>query len=529
MHKGNCGVILGMLLGSAAHATGCDTTYADYYKPLTEPTAGTAGTGTGGTGGMKPDCSGIPSTKNTIDECGVFAQADATGTAEDGTQAHPYKTLQKAIDNAGEKRVYACASAPFAEAATIAAGVELYGGFDCAKGWAWAPDKRSTLNGPADAVALTIEKGADGAKVEGFTITGASPSDMKGGRSSIAVAVDDVAADLVRCDVTASDAADGLDGQMPSGLAAKGADAALPDPTTMNACINPAAVTGGAPGMTSCDDGTTAGGLGGKGGITGTGSGDGQKGADGSPMDVTNGIGGAGESAAKCAPGIAGKDGDVGVAGAGGAALGALALSGIVTSENTDGESGTKAQGGGGGGGARSGTFCIAGAMTVDGPGASGGGGGAGGCGGKGGGGGKAGGSSIAIVSLGTKLTLTEVTLGVGKGGKGGAGTSGQGGGALGLGALGGAASGTPPSKAGCQGGNGGVGGDGGPGGGGRGGHAIGLAYAKTPTAAPMIKTFTAGSPGGGGTAGNGAPMSSNGSTGATGACWDFGAGAACE
>ena len=117
------------------------------------------------------------------------------------------------------------------------------------------------------------------------------------------------------------------------------------------------------------------------------------------------------------------------------------------------GQPGTPGQGGGGGGGAMSGTFCGSPASPVDGPGASGGGGGAGGCGGLGGGGGKAGGSSIAIVSLGTKLTLTGVTLTVGTAGKGGSGTLGQGGGAVGAGAFGGAASGIAGSNPGCNGG----------------------------------------------------------------------------
>jgi hypothetical protein len=133
-------------------------------------------------------------------------------------------------------------------------------------------------------------------------------------------------------------------------------------------------------------------------------------------------------------------------------------------------------------------------------------------------------------VSLGTTLTLSAVTLTVGKAGAGGKGTGGQGGGALGVGApLGGAASGLPGSRAGCGGGNGGAGGDGGPGGGGRGGHAIGIAYAKAPAVMPAIQTFTPGTQAGGGTAGTGAPMSSDGAAGNAGQCWDFGSNAACK
>ena len=533
MNNRGFGVALAALFGSglAACVGGCDTTYAEYIAPLLDPKNATwndGGTGghDGGTGGNKPDCSGDPSAKNVIDDCGVFAQADATGTTEDGTQAHPYKTLQKAIDNAAGKRVYACASAPFVEAVTIAVGVEMYGGFDCAKGWAWSQDKRSALNGPVDAVALTIGKGATGARVEGFAVTGASPGDMKGGGSSIAVAVDDVAAELVRCDVKAGDAADGVKGQKPSGTATKGADAAMPDPMTENACINAGSVAGGVAGMTTCDDGMSVGGVGGKGGVTSNG-GDGQKGADGSPTDAVKGKGGSGADAANdCNDGTKGKSGDAGGAAPGGSVAGdKLLLSGVSSADVTDGKPGAKAQGGGGGGGAKSGMFCGGG---VDGNGASGGGGGAGGCGGKGGGGGKAGGSSIAIVSLGTKLVLTGVTLATGKGGNGGGGVTGQAGGAAGAGAFGGASSGQAGSKPGCKGGDGGLGGDGGPGGGARGGHSIGIAYAKAPAPMPTIKTFTPGTPGDGGTAGTGAPMTSNGAKGAAAQCWDFGSNAAC-
>jgi hypothetical protein len=492
--------------------------------------------GSSGTGGSKPDCSGEPSAKNITESCGVFVQADAAGATEDGTEAHPFKTLQKAIDTAGGKRVYACASAAFKEAVTIAAGVEVYGGFDCTKGWTWSQDARAQLDGPGDKVALTIGAGAEGAKVEGFAITAASPSDPKGGASSIGVAVADVTVTIERCDVTAKDAADGLDGQTPSGMAMKGADAAMPDAATMNACINPNALKGGASGVTMCGSVDVSGGTGGKGGITGMPDGNGQPGANGIPLPSPNptnsGVGGVGQTdlidvTKFCQKGADGEAGGNGGPGLPGTAVGTLSVAGITGGDGQDGVLGKPGQGGGGGGGAKSGVFCPGG--PVDGNGASGGGGGAGGCGGLGGGGGKAGGSSIAIVSLGTKLTLTEVTLATGKGGKGGTGVVGQGGGAVGKGASGGAASGLAGSKAGCTGGDGGVGGDGGPGGGGRGGHSIGIAYASAPAAMPAIKTFMPGTAGAGGTAGMGAPMTSNGATGSAGLCWDFTANTACK
>jgi hypothetical protein len=490
--------------------------------------------GDAGTGG-KPGCAGNPSAQNITDDCGVFARADAP-PGGDGSMAKPFTTLAAAVNEAATsgKRVYACTSAPFTESVTLSAGLEVYGGFDCTKGWSWSLSARSQLMGPADAVALTIEKGAVNAKVEGFSITAASPSDLTMGGSSIAVAIDDVAATLDHCDVTAGDAADGLAGTVPSGTAVKGADAPPPDPGTMNACVLPASVNGGAPGTTTCGSVDTSGGIGGKGGITGTMGGDGLSGVTGNnpammPKLGMDGLGGGGQTdpAGTCATGDPGAPGTNGGAGNGGSAMGdMLSLTGITNTDMTDGAPGTPGQGGGGGGGAMSGVFCPPGASPVDGPGASGGGGGAGGCGGLGGGGGKAGGSSIAILSLGTHLTLTTVTLAVGKAGKGGNGTLEQSGGAVGAGAFGGAASGLGSSNPGCKGGDGGKGGNGGPGGGGRGGHAVGIAYATAPASMP-VATFTPGMPGSGGTPGS--AMGNTGATGAAGPCWDFSANAACK
>lgn len=519
---------LGVLgLAAAGYVVGCSNEAEDCDRSLTCPkyltTTSTDG-GTGGDGG-NPACAGDPTQAQALvrDECGVFVSASAVQDG-DGSKTRPFTKLVDAIAEAegSGKRVYACAGKAFAEAVTISAGIEVYGGFDCANAWAWSPDARATLDGPADSIPLTIQASAAGVRVDGFKITAASPSDMKSGKSSIAVAAADVEAALVRCDVIASDAAYGADGLTPSDPVIKGADAPDPDAGTMNACVNAASVNGGDPGITTCEDGDTSGGLGGKGGITATNNGDGEKGADGTPLDAVKGKGGTGEATAnECSDGTKGKSGTAGDPGLGGSTLDdVLSLSGITSSTATNGKSGTKAQGGGGGGGAKSGVFCPPSASPVDGPGASGGGGGAGGCGGKGGGGGKAGGSSIAILSLGTKLTLDKVTLAVGKAGNGGKGALGQGGGDPGAGASGGAKSGLAGSNNGCKGGDGGSGGPGGPGGGGRGGHAIGIAYAKAPSSLPVIKTF------GAGTAGNpgdpGAVGGNIGEQGKAGQCWDF-------
>lgn len=512
---------LGALASACVDPTDCMHTHRCPGDGSAGSTSGSTGTGMGG---LPPGCAGDPTTDATLvtEGCGVFVRADEVDAMGDGTRAHPYKTLQTALDKAGATRVYACSSAPYSEAVTIAAAVEVYGSFECSKGWTWNANARSELNGPPGAVALTLTTKADGAKVQGFAITAEEAT--KKGDSSIAVAVADIAAALANCAVTARDGMSGEDGVTPAGTATKGTDASLPVALTMNACTNPASLAGGPAGMTTCDDGMTAGGPGGKGGISGMNSGDGATGADGTSAGAVKGKGGAGEDAGNdCVDGAKGKSGDAGAMGDAGLLPGALSLAGVSDTNMTDGKPGTRGFGGGGGGGAKSGAFCGG----VDGNGASGGGGGAGGCGGKGGGGGKAGGSSIAIVSLGQRLTLSGVALKSGKGGAGGKGAVGQSGGSVGAGANGGAASGFAPSKSGCKGGDGGAGGLGGPGGGGRGGHSVGIAYAAAPSVAPAFKDSMIGMAGLGGAA-DPSNLTGNGSTGATGACWDFGKNAAC-
>ncbi|WP_437877091.1 hypothetical protein [Sorangium sp. So ce513] len=459
------------------------------------------------------------------DECAVFASVTAE-PGGDGTKAKPYASLGEAVAKANGKRVLACTSGAFGESVTIGAGVEVIGGFDCAAGWTWSEQARSAIEGPAGAVALTMTEGASGAKVRSFAIRAASATEPGG--SSIGVAVADVEAELAQVDVTAGDAMDGANGETPAEAPQAGASASMTSASA--ACARDELVYGGDPGVTMCEDGETRGGAGGLGGITGTEEGNGQEGADGGPLPEPNadasGLGGAGQTDpdGDCKPGAMGKNGTRGRAGVARTDT-MLTLAGIVGGDGENGTVGGRGQGGGGGGGAKAGLFCVAGPNIVEGPGASGGGGGAGGCGGKGGGGGRAGGSSIGIVTLGTKLVLTEVTVEVGTAGKGGNGVAGQSGADGGVGAAGGAASGTSPSIRGCRGGDGGQGGAGGPGAGGRGGHAVGIAYAMAPSAAVVLKGFTAGTAGdGGGTA----PGGNAGEVGVSGECWDFTGNASC-
>lgn len=524
------------VLAGAAMVPGTGCVFGVDYNDCTLFPGAACGDGAGGSGGQEPPdpCEADPREDPSVvsEACGVFAQAGAAGAGEgEGTRQRPYGSLQEAIEKAAAegKRVYACADAEaaFQESVKVGAGIELIGSFDCA-GWTLEEGKKSGIAGPADAVALTIGEGADGALVEGFAIRAAHAT--QSGGSSIGVVVADVEAEFAEVEVTAGDGMDGAKGATPSEAPVAGASAEAG--SASNACVADNAVLGGAGAVTSCEDGETVGGSGGPGGLTATNEGNGQVGKDGGPVPKENpegyGLGGRGQQDADgtCRRGEDGVPGATGPAGVGGTGA-TLALKGLSGGDGAPGTTGGRGQGGGGGGGAKAGLFCQVGPDTVDGVGASGGGGGAGGCGGKGGGGGQAGGSSIGIVSLGNGLKLTGVTIAVGKAGNGGAGVAGQNGAAGGNGAVGGTASTTPPSKAGCDGGKGGAGGPGGAGGGGRGGYAVGVAYAVTPSEAPAVG-FKAGTPGTGGNAGPGGASENAGAPGSEGSCWDFAGQAPC-
>ncbi|WP_437737819.1 hypothetical protein [Sorangium sp. So ce1335] len=513
---------------AALHLAGCwPLSYSERCEDDARYCPPPDGTGGGGTDQQPdPTCDADPTQDPTTvrDQCAVFARAGAAAGG-DGTKARPYASLADAIEKAKGKRVLACSSGAFAGSVTVGAAAEVIGGFDCDAGWTWSAEARSTIEGDANKPALTLAKGASGVTLRSFTIVAADATEP--GESSIGVAVDDIEAELVRVDVIAGDGMNGAPGETPTAAQ----DGASAPNDVSNACVG--TVYGGLPGVTTCEDGDTSGGVGGLGGKPDTDDGNGQKGQDGTPLPAENpdgsGLGGAGQSIAQanCARGKDGALGERGIPGDPGSDT-ALTLAGPTGGDGKRGTGGARGQGGGGGGAARAGQFCAAGGGTyVDGVGASGGGGGAGGCGGKAGTGGRAGGSSIGILSLGTKLALTDVTVTVGKAGNGGVGGDGSPGGLGGMGANGGARVAVSGSIQGCAGGMGGAGGDGGPGGGGRGGHAVGIAYAAAPSLAPAL-SVTEGTAGAGGVAGRGGPETSNGAPGVSGPCWDFVANLAC-
>jgi hypothetical protein len=510
MRNGRFGVTSGMLLALAfiQHVGGCDTTWEEFYKPLTDPKLASGGTGSGsgssssssGTGGTPIGCIPSETPEPVADSCGVFVSSSLgvdDAAADRGTQTKPFKTMGAALKKADVARVYACAES-FTEAVTVSAAVDLFGGLDC-KSWAYVgATKKTTLTAPANVVPLSL---AGDANVEDFAITAADAT-VDGG-SSIAVIADHVVASLARCDLTAGAGKVGIAGTTPTDPVGPtdSTDASIKGNDGKNACLDMSQQFGGSAkenALCPAANGGPIGGIGGNGLVANGSNG------DVNPATAQTALGGIGQPSLdpmnlwSCAGGSGlgngGTNGGAGTDGSGAtgvSSLGTLDMSGYSGVSGQSGGLAPPGQGGGGGGGAKGKALCAGG---------SGGGGGAGGCGGKGGVGGSAGGASIALVSLGATLSFNKVTIKTGVGGVGGNGGDGQGGGVGGDGGKGGNGdSNAPATLKACNGGGGGQGGTGGKGGGGRGGHAIGIAY--TGATIPLTKgaAFTKGTPGKGG------------------------------
>lgn len=463
----------------------------------------TGSTGAGGSGGNTPtECIPSESGEPVSDKCGVFV-ATSGKDANEGTKESPVATLANAIELAAKKggRVYACAEM-FEEALVLDVAVEVYGGLECEKAWAYVGDeKKTTLTAGADAIPLVMKSGASGARIVDFAIH-AADAVMEGG-SSIAVLADGATAELVQCELVAGSGAKGLAG-LPGDPDGMSATSGLPGNGGKNACSDvdgtpgpDAKLLGGDAVVNDCGASEVS--VGGRGGDGNTLFGDG--GSVG--QTGTAGQAGAGEPAAgmwSCIEGQGqiGSPGEVGMPGPGAIGSGTLSASGYTGTSGTAGTPGKAGQGGGGGGGAKGGMICSGG---VAGSGASGGSGGSGGCGGLPGQGGGPGGASIALVSLQASITLADCTLTTGKGGDGGAGGDLQPGGDGGIPGFGGKGAGG--SKAACDGGKGGAGGNGGPGGGGLGGPSLGIAFQGNPPEREGKTVVTPGAPGAGGPGGS--------------------------
>jgi hypothetical protein len=431
------------------------------------------------------------------DDCGIFV-AKWGEDMNSGSTLAPVATLATALKlavSSMKSRVYACAQ-EFQEAIEIPAGVALYGGLDCVNGWKYIGDMTKTVIAPAaDMIPLTLFGGngtTNIADVEAIALNATMP-----GGSSIAAIADGPTASLVRVRLVAGAGRDGDKGTTPAPIGPTDPNDQLIKGNDGTAACSIAVETPGGAEKSNPICNTSIGGKGGSGmELSGT------AGSDGLPLPDPNpdqwGLGGAGASGGACKEGGQGIYGSEGGPGMGGSTLGTLSGMGIIGASGSAGEAGMPGQGGGGGGGAKGKIACA---------GASGGSGGAGGCGGPGGLGGQAGGSSIALISAGASLTLTDVTMRVSTGGNGGDGGDGQNGSVGGLGGYGGApAAGTIK---GCTGGEGGAGGFGGKGGGGRGGHSLGIAFTggSAPTSGFTVEPGTKGMGGlGADDAGNGMP-----------------------
>ncbi|HSN99831.1 MAG TPA: hypothetical protein VLS89_16155 [Candidatus Nanopelagicales bacterium] len=426
----------------------------------------------------------------------MFVSSSLGSDDATGTRAAPVRSLAAAISLAegGPRRIYACAEA-FTEAVILPAGIELWGGLDCADDWGYRGASRKTLIAPGgEAVPLRIKGGGGRSRVADVRAEAAHAQVPSG--SSVAVMVmAEATAEILRSELVAGNGANGMHGR-DGGVGP--ARAGTPGIDGGDACTADM-VPGGAAVLTKCDGLTSVGGQGGQGN-----NGDGGDGMNGEPVPVPNplgtGLGGNGQTSSEpCHEGTLGSLGADGLDGEGGRGPGRLTLTGWEGEPGRDGGDGRPGQGGGGGGAAR-GSTVLCGAGQPRG-GAGGGGGGAGGCGGKGGKGGGQGGASIGLLSLGTDVVVRSTTIFTSDGGDGGHGGHYQHGGLGGPGGLGGAV--FNAATEGCAGAWGGDGGRGGHGGGGAGGPSIGIAYVLGQPVDQQDVAIQPGRPGRGGFGGN--------------------------
>lgn len=440
------------------------------------------------------------------DDCGFFVSRSSGSDDSAGAKGSPVRTLAQAVKLAQERKshVYACAEV-FPESVIVPAGIKIFGGLDCSKGWVYPGGTDKTTIAPEeDGVPITIEGGDGTTRLQNIVVKAADARSP--GTSSIAIlARQDAKLEISRCDIIAGRGADGEAGEKGGGPAGPAASGVAGSPG-IAACIEEGS-HGGAPVVSSCAGVESRSGKGGDGDLQ-VGH-DGEHGALAS-KETGDGMGGAGENESlTCSPGAPGADGLRGLPGSGGRGKGRILAAGYVGEPGQDGSAGFPGKGGGGGGGARSLDGC---ASPIAKTGASGGSGGSGGCGGVGGLGGGAGGASIGIVSLFAAVSLDAVNVTVGRGGDGGAGGLAQVGGEGGLGGEGGSGEAAGANE-GCRGGAGGRGGDGGRGGGGLGGPAIGIAFMGKAPARTAV-TFKKGE---GGKGGMGEPPQGSGDPGLVG------------
>jgi hypothetical protein len=457
---------------------------------------GGAGGDGGGGGSVPPSCDPDVATDPVADSCGIFVSSSlGTDSAQgDGTKARPFATLSRAleaVEASGAKAMYLCAEA-YQGAVLLPAGLNVYGGLECSKGWKPSPSARALIQGPADTIALRVYGGGTSV-LRDLSVT-AADAKAEGG-SSIALMVTESSVVLDRVDLVAGNPSEGSEGVTEPGAGKDGLIGVNGKP----GCINATTVSADPAPEQMCEGSElSVGGVAGNGMVFNATNGT----AGVSEPEIVNDNSGAGQqstSGSVCMAGKSGLDGAPGLPGDGAMGLGTLGGSaGYTGVPGGMGKTrGNPGQGGGGGGGASGKLACTT--TTFAGP--SGGSGGTGGCGGKPGAGGGPGGSSIALVSLNAKVEVTNATFATKNGAKGGSGSPGQPGGA----GLAGGMPGMGNKSHACPGGAGGNGGRGGAGGGGLGGHSIAIAYVGSkPVVDDASVTSTVGEPGPGGAGGLG-------------------------
>jgi hypothetical protein len=360
--------------------------------------------GGGGTGGtIDPGC--VPGDGGLEDSCGIFVSSSLGSDTNPGTMMDPVATITKAIElaSAAGKPAYACAE-QFDEGVIVTTSAYVYGGLDCANGWAYIGDtQKTTLTTVADAIPLKLESGisvtVQDVHVLAKDATAQDTTTGHGG-SSIAVIADGTTATFVGCMIEAGDGAAGAAGEPYMATAQTGTDG------NAGGAACSADVVVGSNGPTNTCGNTPS--IGGRGGLGDTSTGG--PGSPGEPQGIMNG--GAGEPSMNgtCTLGTPGSDGGDGTLGPHGTGRGNINAIGYTGVPGSDGTAGGPGQGGGGGGGAKGGSGTNKCPNVAMAGGASGGSGASGGCGGLGGRGGKPGGASIAVVSIDATLTFEGVT-----------------------------------------------------------------------------------------------------------------------
>lgn len=377
-----------------------------------------------------------------------------------GSMDDPVATIGEGIQLAQEKSrdVYVCRGTYPEELTMSGSGVNIYGGYDCGKGW--ERGEHEAVVAPFAGIPLSV-RDVSGARIERLRFE-APDATTPGGSSRGALIVDSVEIELHRIALAAGVGFAGIDGT----AGAKYSLSARAGASATGNCTSVYCGTGGIGGYTgpasTCPNGVSVspGGRGGNGASVSPHS----PATNGSGPLYTYNLGGlvsAVPSQRNGRPGI-----DLSPATNGKAS--ALLLGSFVGHEYQPTNSGAAGMAGGhgsGGGGGAGASMIDNGGSTSFRAGDGGGQGGFGGCGGRAGTGGTGGGGSFALVIAGSEVAVTMSEFSSaqgGSGGAGGAGAAGQlgGAGALALGKL-------SPGGAGGRGANGGAGGDGAPGGGG--------------------------------------------------------------